>query len=215
VTSKTPRLRLVPNQDSQQPRDSGGLDDARLVAAMRSGVAGMAGAFHDRTRPAVEKTVARLLGASDCDRDDVVQVAMLELLRSLNRYRGECSLDTWACTIAAHSVYKHLRRRGLERSLFSEAVPEMDVQPSHQQPVLRGLVQRVSQHLRAMVYDRAWTFLLHDVHGYSLDEVAALTGVSVAAAQSRLVRGRRDLHKRIAADPDLAGGFDSLEESSS
>jgi len=191
------------------------LDDARLVAAMRNGVAGMAGAFHDRTRPAVEKTVARLLGGADCDRDDVVQVAMLELLRSLNRYRGECSLDTWACTIAAHSVYKHLRRRGLERSLFApEAAPEVDSQPSHQQPVLRGMVQRVSQHLRDMVYDRAWTFLLHDVHGYSLEEVAALTGVSVAAAQSRLVRGRRDLHERSAADPDLAGGFDSLEESS-
>jgi RNA polymerase sigma-70 factor (ECF subfamily) len=191
------------------------LDDARLVAAMRNGVVGMAGAFHDRTRPAVEKTVARLLGVADSDRDDVVQVAMLELLRSLNSYRGECSLDTWACTIAAHSVYKHLRRRGLERSLFAaEAPPEMDSQRSHQRPVLRGMVQRVSQHLRAMVYDRAWTFLLHDVHGYSLEEVAALTGVSVAAAQSRLVRGRRDLHERIAADPDLAGGFDSLEESS-
>ncbi len=142
------------------------MDDARLVAAMRSGVAGMAGAFHDRTRPAVERTVARLLGAADSDRDDVVQVAMLELLRSLNRYRGECSLDTWACTIAAHSVYKHLRRRGLERSLFApEAAPEVDSQRSHQRPVLRGMVQRVSQHLRDMVYDRAWTFLLHDVHG--------------------------------------------------
>jgi RNA polymerase sigma-70 factor, ECF subfamily len=192
------------------------MDDARLVAAMRSGVAGMAGAFHDRTRPAVEKTVARLLGAADSDRDDVVQVAMIELLRSFNHYRGECSLDTWACTIAAHSVYKHLRRRGLERSLFAPESPiEVAAQPTHQQPVLRGMVQRVTQHLRDMVFDRAWTFLLHDVHGYSLEEVASLTGVSVAAAQSRLVRGRRDLHERIAADPGLAGGLDSLEESSS
>lgn len=214
MIGKTPRLRLVPADDSQRSRDSEPLDDARLVAAMRSGVTGMAGAFHDRTRPAVEKTVARLLGVADSDREDVVQVAMLELLRSLNRYRGECSLDTWACTIAAHSVYKHLRRRGLERSLFAGEEPDMDAQRSHPKPVLRGMVQRVSQHLRDMVYDRAWTFLLHDVHGYSLEEVAALTGVSVAAAQSRLVRGRRDLHERIAADPDLAGGFDSLEESS-
>jgi RNA polymerase sigma-70 factor, ECF subfamily len=192
------------------------MDDARLVAAMRNGVTGMAGAFHDRTRPAVEKTVARLLGAADSDREDVVQVAMIELLRSFNHYRGECSLDTWACTIAAHSVYKHLRRRGLERSLFAPEAPiEVGAPPTHQQPVLRGMVQRVAQHLRDMVYDRAWTFLLHDVHGYSLEEVASLTGVSVAAAQSRLVRGRRDLHERIAADPGLAGGLDSLEESSS
>jgi RNA polymerase sigma-70 factor, ECF subfamily len=215
VTSKPPRLRLVPTEDAQSPA-SPVVDDARLVAAMRNGVAGMAGAFHDRVRPSLEKTVTRLLGAADCDRDDVIQVAMIEMLRSLNRYRGECSLDTWACTIAAHSVYKHLRRRGLERSLFAPEPPaEMASQKTHQAPVLRGMVQRVAQHLREMVYDRAWTFLLHDVHGYSLDEVASLTGVSVSAAQSRLVRGRRDLHERIAADPDLAGGLDSLEESSS
>jgi RNA polymerase sigma-70 factor (ECF subfamily) len=208
-------LHLVPAGDAPPTKSPEALDDARLVAAMRNGVAGMAGAFHDRTRPAVEKTVARLLGAADSDWDDVVQVAMIELLRSFNNYRGECSLDTWACTIAAHSVYKHLRRRGLERSLFAPEAPvELPSQKIRQQPVLRGMVQRVAHHLRAMVYDRAWTFLLHDVHGYSLDEVAAMTGVSVAAAQSRLVRGRRDLHERIAADPGLAGGLDSLEESS-
>ena len=76
------------------------------------------------------------------------------------------------------------------------------------------MVERVLHHLEAMVHDRAWTFLLHDVHGYSLDEVAGITGVTVAAAQSRLVRGRRELQERIAEDPDLAGGFDTLEDRS-
>jgi RNA polymerase sigma-70 factor (ECF subfamily) len=74
------------------------------------------------------------------------------------------------------------------------------------------MVDRVLQHLQVMAPDRAWAFLLHDVHGYSLDEMASITGTSAAAAQSRLVRGRRELHERVAADPDLAGGLDALED---
>lgn len=207
-------LRLVKGEgspgESTEP-----LDDARLVAAVRSGNSAMAGAFYDRTRPKVEKTVHRLLGSFDNDFDDLVQIAMIELVRSLDRYRGECSLDTWTSTVSANVVYKHIRRRGLERNIFAREVAPEDVpQSSHQRPVLRGLVERVKQHLMQMVHERAWTFLLHDVHGYSLDEVASITGATVAAAQSRLVRGRRELHERIANDPDLAGGLDGVENES-
>ena len=214
MTTKVPRLRLVQAAEIREATAEPP-DDARLVAAIRNGVAGMAGAFYDRTRPVVDKAVRRLLGAADNDVEDVVQVAMIELLRSLSRYRGECSLDTWTSTIAANVVYKHIRRRGLERTLFARE-PLADDLPhaSRQQPVLRAMIERVAHHLKEMAYERAWTFLLHDVHGYSLEEVAGITGVSVAAAQSRLVRGRRELHERIADDPDLAGGLDALEGAS-
>jgi RNA polymerase sigma-70 factor (ECF subfamily) len=205
------KLRLV---NGDEPGFVEPLDDARLVAAVRSGNSAMAGPFYDRTRGMVARTVQRLLGASDNDFDDLVQVAMIELLHSLNRYRGECSLDTWTATISANVVYKHIRRRGLERHIFAREVAPEDVpQTSHQRPVLRGMVERVMHHLAQMAHERAWTFLLHDVHGYSLDEVAGITGASVAAAQSRLVRGRRELHERIASDPDLAGGLDAREDS--
>ena len=214
MTNKVPTLRLVKGEGSlgeyAEP-----LDDARLVAAVRSGNAGMAGSFYDRTRPTVERTVQRLLGSRDSDFDDLVQIAMIELLRSLDRYRGECSLDTWTSTVSANVVYKHIRRRGLERNIFArELAPEDVPHATHQRPVLRGLVDRVRQHLLQMVHERAWTFLLHDVHGYSLDEVASITGATVAAAQSRLVRGRHEIHERIANDPDLAGGLDVLENES-
>jgi RNA polymerase sigma-70 factor (ECF subfamily) len=69
---------------------------------------------------------------------------------------------------------------------------------------LRNLVRRIQSHLSGIDSKKSWTYVLHDVHGYELSEIAEITGSSVAAAQSRLVRGRRELHEKIAADPELS-----------
>lgn len=41
---------------------------------------------------------------------------------------------------------------------------------------------------------------LHSVLGYELAEIAAMIGISVTAAQSRLVRGRREITHRMKPD---------------
>ena len=76
--------------------------------------------------------------------------------------------------------------------------------------VLRSLVARLRAHLATMDAEKSWTFLLHDVCGYDLREIAEITGVSMAAAQTRLSRGRRALHDLIGADSELAGCLEDL-----
>jgi RNA polymerase sigma-70 factor (ECF subfamily) len=191
-----------------------GWDDHEIVAAVRAGDEAAAAAFHDRLRPRVEATVRRLLGHGDESADDMAQLAMIALIEGIDRYRGECSLDSWASAVTAHVVYKQIRRRKLERRVFAGAVePET---PCGRDPVralvARDLVQRARALLGDVSEEKAWTFLLHDVCGFDLREIATITGVTPAAAQKRLVRGRREIHELVAADPELTAALGDLRE---
>jgi RNA polymerase sigma-70 factor (ECF subfamily) len=135
---------------------------------------------------------------------------------TIGRYRGDCSLDSWTSTLTAHVVYKHIRRRKTERRIFGVLDPDFLAETRSssktvRDAMLRNVMGRVRAHLAEIDESKAWTFLLHDVCGYDLREIAEITGVSVAAAQTRLVRGRREVHERIASDPELANLLESVE----
>ncbi len=204
-------LRLVPGaaSETRAPEPRLPVDDSELLGAVRAGDGTAASAFCRRVRPRVEMTIQRLLGRRDGDVEDIVQMSLIELVQTIHRFRGECSLDTWASTVTAHAVFKHIRRRRLERRIFerageSEAESWRGRDEASGAAVARDLLSRVREHLAAMDEDRAWAFLLHDVNGFDLREVARIMEVSVAAAQKRLVRGRRELRERLAGDPELA-----------
>lgn len=219
AVAQKPHLRLVPApppEPEPSRTSSPAFDDSELLRAVREGDRGSAAALHDRVRPQVDRTVRRLLGAGDPDHEDLVQMTMIEIVSSIDRFRGDCSLDGWTSTVAAHIVYKHIRRRRTERRLFGYAAADdvTAVAPVSmgRTALARNLLARVVDTIRQVDESKAWTYVLHDVCGYDLKEISQITGVSVAAAQTRLVRGRREVHERIAADPELAKRLEDMGE---
>jgi RNA polymerase sigma-70 factor (ECF subfamily) len=217
-----PTLWLVPGQPptapaAPPPAPVPALDDSELLAAVRAGDPSAATALHDRVRPQIDRTISRLLTPDDIDRDDIAQQAMIELVSTIGRYRGDCALDSWTSTITARVVYKHIRRRKIERRIFGTFDPDSVVMMRSESRVgreamARTIIPRVLAHLAAIDESRAWAFVLHDVCGYDLREIAEITGVTVTAAQTRLVRGRREVHERIAADGELANLLECMEK---
>lgn len=191
------------------------LDDAELVEALRSGDRSAAEALYLRLRPKIASTVKRLLGPNDAEWEDCVQLSFVEIVRSVDRYRGDSSLEHWAARVAAHVVYKHIRRRKTERKIFDRDGRTSDrPEPAStgRRIVARNLAERVRARLADITPEKVTAFLLHDVLGFDLREIADLTEVSVAAAQQRLVRGRREVHATIAADEELAELLEDLED---
>jgi RNA polymerase sigma-70 factor (ECF subfamily) len=204
-----PDLRIVRSPPEEGPAHERELApaDAELLAMVRRGSPAAAAALYDRVRPQVDRTIYKLLGGKDSDFPDLAQMALIELVTTIGRYRGDCLLDTWVSTVTAHVVYKHLRRRQAERRLLKNLAADESLGGSGRwgrADTARDALRRVVGHLAKIDEGHSWAYVLHDVFGYDVREVAQVLGISAAAAQSRLVRGRKQLHERIAADPELA-----------
>lgn len=198
------RLQLVPRLAA---------DDEALVRALRAKDTRAAGLFFSRTRPTVSRTIHRLIRASS-DHDELVQLSMIELMLTIARFKGECSLDQWAAAVTARVTFKYLRSKSREHRLFSglteDSVAHSVAAGGTHRVVERDLLERLTGVLRELDEAKATAFVLHDVHGYDLAEVAEIIGISISNAQTRLVRGRRELHERLSTDPELATALQDL-----
>jgi RNA polymerase sigma-70 factor (ECF subfamily) len=174
-----------------------------VLAGLHAKEAWAARCLVDRLEPIVERTLYRVLQKRTADFEDLVQATFERIIRTLveRRFGARCSLTTWASAIATHVGIDSLRSRIRERRLFrDEKASEVHQQSSRVDATARlearAEVARVRQVLARMNPAQAEAVLLHDLLGHDLAEIAAITGVTVAAAQSRLVRGRRAFLRR-------------------
>lgn len=184
--------------------DQAPLSDEELIAAVEQGDDRRAGALYDRLVVVVDHTLYRVFGRREPDHDDLVQAAFEQIVLTLSRqsFARACSLKTWASTVAAHVGFNALRSRTRERNVLDwESVVDSERGPSsgdfERQAAARSQLKQVRELLLEMKPAQAQALFLHDVLGHDLAEIAVMTGTSVAAAQSRLVRGRRELYRRM------------------
>ncbi len=187
--------------------------DEELIEAFERGDRDVAAHIYDRLIGVVDGTLYRVHGCREQDHEDLVQSAFEQIMLALSkrRFARACSLSSWASAVTAHVAMNALRSRRRERNVVdrttdgdSVSVRTRSSDDVERQAGARQQLDRLRLHLAALKPEKAVAVLLHDVLGHELAEIAVLTGVSVAAAQSRLVRGRRELSARVAADPQLS-----------
>jgi RNA polymerase sigma-70 factor (ECF subfamily) len=193
---------LAKTASPERPKRS----DPEIVAGLTRGEPWAAEELYDRIHPYVERTLRRVLRYSGAEFEDLVQASFERIIRVLSERSlgGACDLPTWSSAVSAHVALDALRRRVRERKLFrNEPAPEVlrgaDNSPERSVEA-RFDVARVQGIFGRMKTKHAEAILLHDVLGHDLSEIAVITGVSVAAAQSRLVRGRKELLRRSRAE---------------
>jgi RNA polymerase sigma-70 factor (ECF subfamily) len=132
------------------------------------------------------------------DAEEAVQDAFVQAWRNLDRYRAEAALFTWLYRIGVNAALAQARRKrlpmsGLE-SLPDEGAPHVtrDVLPEPAAEA-QDARTRVVAALARLPFEYREAVVLRDLAGLSNEEVATALDLSLAAAKSRIHRGRLQL----------------------
>ena len=156
-------------------------------------------AFHDLYvghTPAIYGLIRRLAGRSTEIADDVLQETWLRATAALPLFRGESTFRTWLTGFALN-CYRERRRRDTNRP--DHAAAETPV-PN------RSIAIDVAEVLDALLTDHREVLVLHDIEGYTHDEIAAALGIEPGTSKSRLSRARAAFRERWRHPPPQTNG---------
>ncbi|MBX3192414.1 MAG: sigma-70 family RNA polymerase sigma factor [Labilithrix sp.] len=175
-----------------------------LARAAAQGDARAADRLMTALAPRVRRVVSAVLGAAHPELDDVVQQAMLGLMRALPSFRAECEPAHFASRIAARVAIASARRARAARARRDDEVEVDGLGSEPSEPVDRRRQELVRDLLARIPSEQAEALALRFVLGWSLGEVAEATGAPLNTVRSRLRLGRAALRAAILADPALA-----------
>lgn len=148
-------------------------------------------------RPSLHRYCARMTG-SVMDGEDVVQEALFEAYRKLDKFDDGRHLKPWLFRIAHNRCIDFLRRRGVrDEAEAAVAVPEATL-PT--ESAVLGVGQAVEHLVVTLPPKERACVLLQDVFDYSLEEIAELVDSTVGGVKAALNRGRT----KLASSPPLA-----------
>jgi RNA polymerase sigma-70 factor, ECF subfamily len=192
---------------TEQPLQA--LSDRELVNRAMAGEKDALSTLLQRYRPVVMRHLQRY-PVDDADRKDLMQEAMLQVVRKLHTFRGDAQFSTWLYRVTANAALMKMRSERRRRATpLDDANPEENGMPlaiaggewaeradkrmeSHQLNVrLERALAELPQGYREVVIE-------HYIEGKPLQGVADNLGTTESAVRSRLHRARASLRRMLA-----------------
>ncbi|MDQ6831440.1 MAG: sigma-70 family RNA polymerase sigma factor [Gemmatimonadota bacterium] len=145
--------------------------------------------------PHIDAVVRRLAGDADLAAD-IAQDVWIQIFKALPGYRGDAQFGTWAHRIAVNRTLNALRK---VRRL---AKIEVDIEDDTAMVTIdsdRAFVAASIDEAMAKIPPGARTiFVLHDVEGYTHEDIARELGITTGASKSQLFKARAKLRRLLA-----------------
>lgn len=145
--------------------------------------------------PYVWRTVLAL-GVPPQDVPDVCQEVFLVVHRRLQDFEGRSRMSTWLYGICLRTVSGYRRSRSRKREAAVDEMPEVGVAPTQERQVERTKARaRLMAAIDVLDADKREVFVLFEVEGLPMAEIAAILGCPRRTVYSRLEAARTILRR--------------------
>lgn len=128
--------------------------------------------------------------------EESLQEAFIQAWERLADFRGEAGFPTWLHRIAVNTALGRLRS-DTRRERHLEALDDEAWHALAAAPRDAALAFDLESALRKLPERARVVFVLHDVEGYTHEEIAEAVGVDAGTSKSQLHRARRLLRERL------------------
>ena len=167
--------------------------ERRLIESAADGDARAIRALYDRYAPRVYAVVRRL-AADDDLAQDYAQEAWVRAIRALPTFRGDARFSTWLHRIAVNAALQALRRSDTRNKREAAPPDDVPIGPTTSDPLLQKRLERA---LDALPEGMREVLILHDVEGYTHDEIGDVLGVSSGTSKSQLFKARAKMRSLL------------------
>lgn len=168
-----------------------------LTQRMAAGDPGAIEAFYRQYFDLMYREARRCIGADESTSLDLVQEAMLKMLRSIRPLSTDQQLRRWTCRLVRSVAIDHVRKssRRLRREMRWAPSEELESRMQDyeiQQARLIWLEDTINKMDRPSSQLLRWRF----VHGWTLRRIAETLGLNVGAVDGRIQRLVRQLREQ-------------------
>jgi len=180
------------------------VDERELIARVRAGEPAAERALYDTHVDRVYRLAYRMAGDDELARE-FTQETFIRAFERFSGFRGDAALSTWlhaiATSVALNGLRKVKRFRTRETSL-----EDADGIAGGRREAEPDLKRRLREAIDGLPDKYRMVVVMHDVEGYTHEEIAASLGMEVGTSKAQLSRARAKLRETLA---DFAGEWAS------
>jgi RNA polymerase sigma-70 factor (ECF subfamily) len=178
------------------PDPRGRVSERHLIERVKQGDARAQRELYDSHVDKVYRLAYRLAGEDELARD-FTQLTFIRAFERIGDFRFESSLSTWLHTIGVSVSLNGLRKVKTSRSREApiEAASSIGTVTREAEPDLKT---RLAAAIDALGEKYRTVFLMHDVEGYTHEEIGAALGIPPGTSKTRLFQGRAKLRADLA-----------------